>query len=214
MSITSSFDGPKERGALTKLAMGHKSADTGQLDLERRRSAAEQQRAAWSVGRSPRVISGGATVTMEAVLGHVAHWLDLLATHRSCQSGGGLLRFMWCRQPIWDDRLWGSPENIVPEETNNIVAQLDVDEHSRWEVCPPKQHTDLGNHPRVSGREREPSYTCYVGGEQLAAFWAAQQSRSTCGAPCSVPVSSCTPKCCTNFCGSPGRKNDFNAYVS
>ena len=50
------------------------------------------QRAAWGVGRSPRIISGGATVTMEAVLGHVTHWLDVLAIHRSCQPGGDLLR--------------------------------------------------------------------------------------------------------------------------
>ena len=66
----------------------------------------------------------------DAVFGHLAHWLDLLALSRFSESGCDLSRFLWCRQQILADR-WNL-KKLALKETNNFMAQLNLDEQVRW----------------------------------------------------------------------------------
>ena len=94
-------------------------------------------------------VSGGTTVAEEAVLGHVVHWLDLLAISRHCDSGGELLRFVWGRQEVLADRLCGIPKNQAPQGSEQHRGQVGLE-----------QTRQMGGSSDASD-ERCSSGTCY-----------------------------------------------------
>ena len=112
-------------------------------------SATKQQRAARSEGQSLRV-SGGITVAEGAALGHVVHWLDLLAISWLCESESDLCPFVWRRQQVPADRLCGIPKKSCPSGsehyrglfglrgTRHVVGNHDAsDERCSFGTCYP-----------------------------------------------------------------------------